>query len=150
MGYSIRQVVQLTGIPASTLRFYEAKGLLTPVRRNCNGVREYTDADLERLGSITCLKNTRMPIEEIRRFMELCGQGDGTLQKRREMVRAQQVALEKRIYELQQYKEHIDRKLRYYDIACASGSEAEAKRRYCCEKPRAKQDTVENKSIEIV
>ena len=87
MGYSIRQVVQRTGIPASTLRFYEAKGLLAPVGRNGNGVREYTDADLERLGSITCLKNTRMPIEEIRRFMELCGQGDATLQKRRDMVR---------------------------------------------------------------
>ena len=134
MGYSIRQVVQRTGIPASTLRFYEAKGLLAPVGRNGHGVREYTDADLERLGSITCLKNTRMPVEEIRRFMELCGKGDATLQQRREMVCAQQAALEKRIYELQQYKQHIDSKLRYYDIACAAGSEAEAKRRCCCEK----------------
>ena len=148
MGYSIRQVVQRTGIPASTLRFYEAKGLLAPVGRNGNGVREYTDADLERLGSITCLKNTRMPIEEIRRFMELCGQGDATLQKRRDMVRAQQAALEKRICELQDYKEHIDSKLRYYDIACATGSEAEAKRQVCCE--RVKTTKVERKSIKVV
>lgn len=132
MYYTIRQVAQRTGIPASTLRFYETRGLLRRVRRDAHGVRAYSDADLDRLGTITCLKNTGMGIGEMARFMALYEQGDATLAERRELVRAQQRALAERIRAMREYKRHIDEKLEYYDLACACGSEAEARRLRCC------------------
>ena len=132
MYYTIRQVAQRTGIPASTLRFYETRGLLRRVRRDAHGVRAYSDADLDRLGTITCLKNTGMGIGEMARFMALFEQGDATLAERRELVRAQQRALAERIRAMREYKRHIDEKLEYYDLACACGSEAEARRLRCC------------------
>ena len=132
MYYTIRQVAQRTGIPASTLRFYETRGLLRRVRRDAQGVRAYSDADLDRLGTITCLKNTGMGIGEMARFMALYEQGDATLAERRELVRAQQRALAERIRAMREYKRHIDEKLEYYDLACACGSEAEARRLRCC------------------
>ena len=132
MYYTIRQVAQRTGIPASTLRFYETRGLLRRVRRDAHGVRAYSDADLDRLGTITCLKNTGMGIGEMARFMALYEQGDATLAERRELVRAQQRALAERIRAMREYKRHIDEKLEYYDLACACGSEAEARRLICC------------------
>lgn len=132
MYYTIRQVAQRTGIPASTLRFYETRGLLRRVRRDAHGVRAYSDADLDRLGTITCLKNTGMGIGEMARFMALYEQGDATLAERRELVRAQQRVLAERIRAMREYKRHIDEKLEYYDLACACGSEAEARRLRCC------------------
>ena len=132
MYYTIRQVAQRTGIPASTLRFYETRGLLRRVRRDAHGVRAYSDADLDRLGTITCLKNTGMGIGEMARFMALYEQGDATLAERRELVRARQRALAERIRAMREYKRHIDEKLEYYDLACACGSEAEARRLRCC------------------
>ena len=132
MYYTIRQVAQRTGIPASTLRFYETRGLLRRVRRDAHGVRAYSDADLDRLGTITCLKNTGMGIGEMARFMALYEQGDATLAERRELVRAQQRALAERIRAMREYKRHIDEKLEYYDLAGACGSEAEARRLRCC------------------
>ena len=132
MYYTIRQVAQRTGIPASTLRFYETRGLLRRVRRDAHGVRAYSDADLDRLGTITFLKNTGMGIGEMARFMALYEQGDATLAERRELVRAQQRALAERIRAMREYTRHIDEKLEYYDLACACGSEAEARRLRCC------------------
>lgn len=132
MNYTIREISQRTGIPASTLRFYETRGLLPRVKRDPHGVRVYDDADLDRLGTITCLKNTGMGVGEMARFMALYEQGDATLAERRELVRAQQQALSARIRAMRDYKRHIDEKLEYYDLACACGSEAEARRLRCC------------------
>lgn len=54
MEYTIRQVSELTGLTASTLRFYEKEQLFPPVKRNEAGVRLYQEQDLERISLITC------------------------------------------------------------------------------------------------
>ena len=94
MEYTIRQVSELTGLSASTLRFYEKEQLFPPVERNEAGVRVYREQDLERISLITCLKNTDMPIRDIKEFMALCAEGDGTLQNRRQMLREHKQAVE--------------------------------------------------------
>lgn len=43
MEYTIRQVSELTGLSASTLRFYEKEQLFPPVERNEAGVRVYRE-----------------------------------------------------------------------------------------------------------
>lgn len=88
MEYTIRQVSEITGLTASTLRFYEKEQLFPPVERNAAGVRVYREKDLEWIFLITCLKNTDMPIRDIKQFMALCAQGDATLQSRLQMVLA--------------------------------------------------------------
>jgi MerR family copper efflux transcriptional regulator len=62
--YRISQVAQRTGVPATTLRFYEQAGLL-PAARNASGYRLYDDASLERLAFITAAKGLGLPLEEI-------------------------------------------------------------------------------------
>ena len=124
MLYTIQQVAQITGLPASTLRFYEAEGLLPPVERNKANRRIYGDASMEWLSIVTCLKNTGMPIQEIRRFVGLCRQGDATLTERYRIVLAHRQATEARIAQLQKELEHINAKVAYYRTACDAGTEA--------------------------
>ena len=129
MGYTIRQVSELTGLSASTLRFYEKEQLFPPVQRNASGVRVYHAKDLEWISLITCLKNTDMPIRDIKEFVALCAKGDGTLQSRLQMVLAHKRAVEERIAELQGYLAHIEHKAAYYEQACREGTEARLKKK---------------------
>ncbi|HEY9395228.1 MAG TPA: MerR family DNA-binding transcriptional regulator, partial [Nocardioides sp.] len=46
--YTIREVATLTGLPASTLRYYETIGLISPVSRGASsGHRVYDETDLD-------------------------------------------------------------------------------------------------------
>ena len=126
MTYSIGEISRNTGLPASTLRYYETEHLLRPIRRDGSNRRIYDDQDMDWIAIITCLKNTGMPIQEIRRFVELCGRGDDTLQERCRMLEAHRQATEKRLEALQQELEHVNRKVAFYQAACAAAENAQA------------------------
>ena len=64
MEYSIGEAAQKAGISASTLRYYEKEGLLPSIKRDKNGIRSFTDEDLQSLRIIECLKATEMSIKE--------------------------------------------------------------------------------------
>ena len=85
MNYAIGQFSKLTGLTGPTLRYYEQEGLLS-VQRDAAGRREYTEQDVEWLHFIKRLKETGMPIREIRRYAQLRYQGDSTMQERLAML----------------------------------------------------------------
>lgn len=85
--YTMKDVVELTGIPATTLRFYDKKGLLQFIRRSVGGVRIFTDKDIALLRMIQFLRNVDMPIQEISLFISLYMQGAATRSQRIELYR---------------------------------------------------------------
>lgn len=64
---NINRAESLTGLAAANIRYYEAQGLVSPVRRQ-NGYREYSDADIETLLRIKLLRGLGLPIDGIRRL----------------------------------------------------------------------------------
>lgn len=72
-GYSISQVAERTGFPATTLRFYEQSGLVRPERTPA-GYRCYDDTHIELLSFIGRAKGFGLSLEEI---TELLGLLDG-------------------------------------------------------------------------
>jgi DNA-binding transcriptional MerR regulator len=116
-----------TGIPSSTLRYYEKEKLLPAVERNLSGIRVYTEDDLDWISVITCLKNTDMPLKDIKKFVALCALGDSTLEERRQMVLTHKQAVELKIAELQHNLEHVKFKADYYEAACKAGTETDLK-----------------------
>lgn len=60
----ISELAERTGVPASTLRFYETAGLL-PADRTDAGYRVYGEDAVERLAFIRAAKNLGLPLEEI-------------------------------------------------------------------------------------
>ena len=85
MNYAIGQFSKLTGLTGPTLRYYEQEGLLS-VQRDAAGRRIYTEQDVEWLHFIKRLKETGMPIREIRRYAQLRYQGNSTMQERLAML----------------------------------------------------------------
>jgi DNA-binding transcriptional MerR regulator len=63
----IREVVRRTGLTSRALRFYEARGLLAPLRTN-SGRRLYGAAALERLNQILALKRAGLTLAQIGRL----------------------------------------------------------------------------------
>ncbi|HEY7123737.1 MAG TPA: GAF domain-containing protein [Ktedonobacterales bacterium] len=57
--YAIRDVVALTGVPASTLRFWEERHRLLAPARAVGGMRLYSDADIQRIRLIQYVIQTR-------------------------------------------------------------------------------------------
>ena len=112
--YSIREVSQKTGLSAHTLRFYEKEGLLPGVERSPSGIRRYSEADLELLGGICCLKNTGMSLQEIARFLQLSEKGDSTLPERVALLQAHREKVLARMAEMQKYLDKVTRKLDCY------------------------------------
>lgn len=124
MGYRIASVSAKTGLSTHTLRYYEKEGLLPFVGRTASGVRDFSEQDLEWIKVITCLKNTGMPIRDIRRFLICCKEGDSTLQERLDMFTRQKAAAEKKLAELQEHLHKIQYKIWYYTTALEAGTEA--------------------------
>ncbi len=62
----IREVVRRTGLTSRALRFYEARGLLAPLRTH-TGRRLYGARELERLNQIVALKRAGLSLAQIQR-----------------------------------------------------------------------------------
>ena len=86
--YTMKDVVDITGIPATTLRFYDKKGLLQFVRRSVGGVRIFTDRDIALLRLIQFFRNVDMSIQEISHFLSLYLQGPATRSQREALLRS--------------------------------------------------------------
>lgn len=107
MEYSIHQVSEKMQIRPTVLRFYEKEGLLPSVRRTKSGIRRYDKEDLEWIGLIVCLKNTGMSIKQIKDFVALCVEGDGTLKERCEMLYEHKRNVEAQIEEMHRHLEKV-------------------------------------------
>nr|MBQ8245144.1 MerR family transcriptional regulator [Oscillospiraceae bacterium] len=114
MHYSIHEVSSRTGLSAHTLRYYEKEGILTNIHRTAGGIRYYTDADMETLLLVRCLKETGMPLSEIAVFIRLTCQGDLSLQIRCDILRRHRENILEQIRQTQQHLERITRKLAYF------------------------------------
>lgn len=115
--YTIKQVSELMGISAYTLRHYEKIGLLPFVHRDANGVRKFSKRDIVILNSIYRLKETGMPLSKIKYYLKLIDQGLDSVSERKELMEQQKQAVEKRIKELQEALVTINAKVKYYQIA---------------------------------
>ena len=123
MNYTIKQVADKIGVTVTTLRYYDKEGLLPFVDKKTNGTRVFKDEDFEGLAIITCMKNSGTPIKDIKRYMDLCEEGDGTLKERLEIFFERKEAVQKQIDELNKVMETINHKIWYYETAIEAGTE---------------------------
>lgn len=70
----ISQLAERTGVPATTLRFYDSTGLL-PADRTPGGYRVYGEDAVKRLGFITTAKRLGLPLEEIAELLHVWADG---------------------------------------------------------------------------
>lgn len=124
MTYTIAQAAERCGLTPHTMRYYDKEGLLPFVDRSPAGIRLFKESDFEWLGTISCLKDTGMPIKKIREFIDACMRGDATIEWRLEFIRTHKADVERQMEELQRHMKTIDHKLWYYESAREAGTTA--------------------------
>lgn len=123
MTYTIKQVAEKMGVSVPTLRYYDKEGLMPFIEKKENGTRVFKDEDFKGLEIITCMKNSGMPIKDIKRYMDMCMEGDSTLIDRLEVFLERKEIVKKQIEELNNIMELIEHKIWYYEAAIEAGSE---------------------------
>lgn len=85
---TISDIASETGLSTSTLRYYEQQGLMRdPIGRAPSSHRRYSAEDVRWIVFIGKLRETGMPIRDIRRYAALARQGDHTTPERLELLR---------------------------------------------------------------
>ena len=140
MGYTIKQVSEMTGLSVPTLRFYDKEGLLPELKRKESGYRIFSEEDLYSIELIECFKQSGMQIREIRHFMALVKQGDASLEERLAICQRHVKRLEEKMEDLRRALDHSLQTLEFYEIAAETGSEAMAGEKYRALHPDAEEE----------
>ena len=65
--YSIGEISKMFDLPISTLRYYDKEGLFPHLKR-VNGVRQFSENEIETLRIIDCLKRSGLEIKDIKEY----------------------------------------------------------------------------------
>ena len=113
MTYTIRQLSKLFNLPASTLRYYEELGLLSNIER-VGKKRIYQQCHIHRLKTICCFKESGMSLSQLKLFLEMENhpeKGEELLH----LLKSHGENLNKQIIKLIENRNHILRKLQFYE-----------------------------------
>lgn len=118
----------ISGLPESTLRYYEQIGIIDPIARDpSSGHRVYSDKDIESLTTIACLAATGMPLESMREYLKNRFDGPEGARRQIELLDAQSLRLAAKAEGLRIQQAYVSLKSLYWR-AIAEGHEDEANR----------------------
>ncbi|WP_058204592.1 MerR family transcriptional regulator [Lactococcus lactis] len=121
--YTINDVSKLFSISPHTLRFYAQKGLFPKITRNEQNTRIFSDKDLEYVEMVIALRHTGMSIASIKKYINLCIQGNDTVKKRQIIIQSEFEKAEQKVIESLRQRDILKSKLSYYQKAIDIGEE---------------------------
>ena len=119
MEYLIKDASKILNISIYTLRYYDKEGLTPFVKKDKNGVRKYTEEDLEWIRMLINLRDIDMPISNIKEYIALYIKGDETIPERRELMFRYKEYVKKKVEDTLKNLEMTTKKLMQYDSAVA-------------------------------
>lgn len=113
---NIKKVSEQLGISSDTIRYYERIGLVPPINRDKNGVRNFTDIDIQRLDFIKCMRYAGLSIESLHEYMHLYSLNDDrTIPARKKILEEEAEKLDERIANLQETRAYLQHKIDIYE-----------------------------------
>lgn len=113
---NIKKVSEQLGISSDTIRYYERIGLVPPISRDKNGVRNFTDIDIQRLDFIKCMRHAGLSIESLHEYMNLYSLNDDrTIPARKRILEEEAEKLDERIASLQETRAYLQHKIDVYE-----------------------------------
>jgi DNA-binding transcriptional MerR regulator len=113
--YSIREASRLTGLPSSTLRYYESIGIVHPVQRGATSKhRVYNQSDIDILDTVACLNATGMKLENMKTYIANASGGDVDAYEQVALLKQQQDRLNQEEKQIQLRREYVRLKIDYW------------------------------------
>ncbi|MEM7172616.1 MAG: MerR family transcriptional regulator [Pseudomonadota bacterium] len=82
----ISEAAAACGLSPDTIRYYEKSKMLPKVHRTTNGNRDFSQENVEWLTLLYWLRESGMPLKEMRRFTHLAQAGPETIPERRKIL----------------------------------------------------------------
>lgn len=113
--FTIKDVALIMDMSPYTLRFYDKKGLFPFVKRNNNNVRTFDEEDLEWVYVVKCLRDTGLSIAKVKKYIDLCTQGEDTVSDRLILLNNQKEIIKGKLIETNDMLEMIEYKISSYE-----------------------------------
>lgn len=111
---TIGEVSEKYEMTADTLRYYERIGLIPPVPRNKNGIRNFDEETCRWVSFVKCMRNAGVQIEALIEYVALLQAGTG-LERRKNILIEQRARLQKQAEHLRLTIERLDYKIENYE-----------------------------------
>ena len=128
--YTIREVASLSGLPESTLRYYETIGLIHTITRDSSSKhRVYNEHDVNFAVAIACLNAIGMSIEDMRSYLKNRSLGAQAANEQVELLETQKKRLAEEAHNLELRQRYVDIKIAYWrGVASGDTTEIEVTR----------------------
>lgn len=103
---TIKEISELLGISAPTIRFYEKEGMVE-IPRNERGIRQFDERSIDRLKAIVHYRRVGMPLEDIQKILAEFH----NLALSSDLLKKTQVQLEAQIAVLQETHAYLVKKI---------------------------------------
>lgn len=121
--YSMKEACSLTDMTYENLKFYCNEGLVPNVKRDSRNYRVFDEIDIKWIQSLNCLKSCGMSLAEMKTYLALCMEGEGTIPERKVILAKKKEALLQSIAQLQKAVAFIDWKQGFYDDVLSGKTE---------------------------
>ncbi|MFI8685979.1 MerR family transcriptional regulator [Rossellomorea sp. NPDC077527] len=111
--YSISEAAELLDVSPHTLRYYEKEGIIVPDRQS-NGIRSYHEDHVLWLKFVIKLRETQMPISDIKQYTKLFQAGDRTAVERLAILENHQKNIQQQLETLHATNEMLETKIDNY------------------------------------
>lgn len=112
--YTVKEAAQIMGLTEHAVRFYTDKGLVPSIQRNQNNIRMFDEESINWLHGVKCLKQSGMPIEVIKKYVDLCSEGNSTISQRYRLMMEHKEAALAKLEEAKQHVAHLEEKTALY------------------------------------
>jgi DNA-binding transcriptional MerR regulator len=113
--YTIKEAAALTGLPASTLRYYESIGVIAPISRGASSKhRVYDEDDLDQLMWVACLAATGMSVGDMRQYVANGELGPAAAGAQIGLLEAQQQRLAREAEQIALRQRYVRLKIDYW------------------------------------
>ncbi|MCA1021289.1 MerR family transcriptional regulator [Halobacillus litoralis] len=114
--YTISETAAKLGMSAHTLRYYEKEGIIAP-QRNEAGVREFDEQHILWLQFVKKMRETQMPVTQIKEYTKLFQEGEHTAVDRLKLLEEHQQYIKSQIETLKATDDMLTKKVAAYKEA---------------------------------
>lgn len=123
--YTITETAKISGLPESTLRYYETIGLIQPIPRDENTKRRvYSEDDVNLIVAVACLNATGFSIEDMKTYLDNRELGDEGAGTQIELLKGQLNHLEEEMHYAQLRIEYVRSKVHFWQSIIMKDKEA--------------------------
>ncbi|EMS74301.1 putative MerR family transcriptional regulator [Enterococcus durans IPLA 655] len=115
MFYTVQEVANMLNMNAHTIRYYTDQDLIPDLQRDKHGYRKFDETAINWLIIIYYLRQCEMTIEQIRDYIQLCVQGNPTIEERYQIIQKLREKTKQQIIESELRLTFLDDKLQQFN-----------------------------------